>query len=213
MATRQARVRYRKTPRMVAMRAEATVHGIGSGESPQHEERAYEFLLMGLRLFRGSSHVYAALAAAHSIRADCWLCAREGAQSWSMQAALVGASRSRIFRCRCGGGGFSGVATATRRRCAGDANLMRQNSSGRTATACRHPIPTRDTAHPQVLLSLLPSGAEAERAVDAGKAGCIWSIPRPETVAGPASVRSSRQAPPHHMQRPVAPSQLLIWPR
>ena len=71
-----------KRPEAWLMRVEANGHGVVTDNSLNSEERADEFLLMGLRLAEGiDPRRYAALSAARSIRAGSPYCARKAPSS------------------------------------------------------------------------------------------------------------------------------------
>ena len=92
------------------MRVEANGHGVVTDDLLNSEERADEFLLMGLRLAEGiDPKRYAALSGRALDPARIALLREEGAIAVDDERPAAG-DASGISGARCGGGGSGGVA-------------------------------------------------------------------------------------------------------
>ena len=98
-------------PEAWLMRVEANGHGVVTDDLLNSEERADEFLLMGLRLAEGiDPERYRGVVGPHArSRAGSRCCARKAPSSSTPTAAARDAGR--ISGARCGGGGSRGVST------------------------------------------------------------------------------------------------------
>jgi len=90
------------------MRVEANGHGVVTDDLLNSEERADEFLLMGLRLAEGIDPARYADLSGRALDPNRIAILREEAPSPSTTTAGC-ASRNPVSRARCGGGGSGGV--------------------------------------------------------------------------------------------------------
>ena len=110
MARRHA-IATEKRPEAWLMRVEATGHGVITDDRLNSEERADEFLLMGLRLTEGiDPKRYAALSGRALDPRRIAILRDEGAIVVDAERPAAGYA-GRISGARCRGGGFGGVAS------------------------------------------------------------------------------------------------------
>ena len=138
-----------KRPEAWLMRVEANGHGVVTDDLLNSEERADEFLLMGLRLAEGiDPRRYAALSGrALDPRPDRH--AARGRRHHRRRRRPAARDAGRISGARCGGGGSRGVKL-----------LTPQNSSASPRPAWPPPVATFITARPR---SLVPSERNRNR--------------------------------------------------
>ena len=162
-----------KRPEQWLMRVEASGHGLITDDRLNSEERADEFLLMGLRLAEGiDPKRYAALSGRvldprriAVLREEGAIAVDENGRLRVTQAGFPGA--------RCGRRRFGRVTFF--RRCAWKARLRRTDKSRAKTlrrTGNRHGS-ARSNAHDRQAALVGAVGAKSEQAIDPGKSGWI----------------------------------------
>ena len=152
-----------KRPEAWLMRVEATGHVVMSDDRLNSEERADEFLLMGLRLAEGiDPRRYAALSGRALDPRRIAMLREEGAIVVDAKRAAA-RDPGRISGARCRGGGSGGVASPpspAERRGATNEGRYAPKLFGEPATGVPPPDATRITARPR---SLVPSARKRNR--------------------------------------------------
>ena len=198
-----------KRPEAWLMRVEANGHGVVTDDLLNSEERADEFLLMGLRLAEGiDPKRYAALSGRALDPGRIAVLREEGAIIVDADGRLR-VTKDGFPGARCGGRGSRGVdpvVPATQPGSLGTTlrpKTLRRSRDRRAAAA-------GDLHHRKAAL-VGAVGAESEQAVDAGKAGRIGQRFRRKTLR---ALRSTARRPARPRHRPAlrcAPGRRRIW--
>ena len=213
-----------KRPEAWLMRVEASGHGVTTDELLNSEERADEFLLMGLRLAEGiDPDRYAALAGRPLDPDRIALLTRRGRDRGRRRRAAA-RHAGRISRARCGGGGSggvehdpkkpaprldSGVGTGFRKRSyAQEKNSTRQNSSESLRPGrCRR----WRRASPRARARWCRRGGSGT-ARRCRQSRMDWSTHQARTAAALVSAPAPRPVLPRHRQGlRCAPARRRIW--